>query len=92
MVQFPQRHEVELEGIEPSSKQGHPVLSTRLSQTEVFECWQDLGHRPTPYPLKFHRTREAANGYPQFSCTTEPESFGAKEPLSDVPSQHLVPR
>ena len=31
------RNEVELEGIEPSSKQGRPVLSTRLFQTS-FSC------------------------------------------------------
>ncbi len=43
---------VELEGIEPSSKQGHPALSTRLSQPKVFERWLDLGHLPAPYPLK----------------------------------------
>ena len=83
---------VELEGIEPSSKQGHPVLSTRLSQTSIFEHLLDLGHRQVPYPLNLHRTCEATYGYPQFCCTTEPERFGAMEPLSDVPSQHLVPR
>ena len=42
---------VELEGIEPSSKQGRPVLSTRLSQPSVFERKQDLGHQSAPYPL-----------------------------------------
>ena len=31
------RNEVELEGIEPSSKQGRPVLSTRLFQPS-FSC------------------------------------------------------
>ena len=46
------RNVVELEGIEPSSKQGHPALSTRLSQTAVFEHRLDLGHLPVPYPLK----------------------------------------
>ena len=68
---------VELEGIEPSSKQGNPVLSTRLSQPLVFECRQDLGHQPTPYPLKFHRQREAAGDYPPICCTTMPERLGA---------------
>ena len=68
---------VELEGIEPSSKQGHPMLSTRLFQTWVFEHGQDLDHQPMPYPLKSHRACEAAHGYPQFSCTTLPERFGA---------------
>ncbi len=35
--QMPLLFLVELEGIEPSSKQGRPVLSTRLSQT-WFSC------------------------------------------------------
>ena len=39
---------VELEGIEPSSKQGNHTLSTRLFQTLVFECRQDLDHQSTP--------------------------------------------
>ena len=39
---------VELEGVEPSSKQGNHTLSTRLFQTSVFECRQDLDHQSTP--------------------------------------------
>ena len=39
---------VELEGVEPSSKQGNHTLSTRLFQTSVFECQQDLDHQLTP--------------------------------------------
>ena len=39
---------VELEGIEPSSKQGSPVLSTRLFQPLVFEQQQDLDHQLLP--------------------------------------------
>ena len=40
--------EVELEGVEPSSKQGNHTLSTRLFQTSVFECRQDLDHQSAP--------------------------------------------
>jgi len=29
------------------------MLSTCLFQPSVFECWQDLNHQPTPYPLNF---------------------------------------
>ena len=39
---------VELEGVEPSSKQGNHTLSTRLFQTSVFERRQDLDHQSTP--------------------------------------------
>ncbi len=50
---------VELAGIEPASKQGHPTLSTRLFQSWVFEHKQDLDHRPVPYPLRCHLMCEA---------------------------------
>ncbi len=39
---------VELEGVEPSSKQGNHTLSTRLFQPSVFERQQDLDHQLTP--------------------------------------------
>ncbi len=39
---------VELEGVEPSSKQGNHTLSTRLFQPSVFEHQQDLDHQLTP--------------------------------------------
>jgi len=68
---------VELEGIEPSSKQGNHTLSTRLSRPSIFERKQDPGHPLAPYPLKVHRQREAIDDYPRFSCTTGPECFGA---------------
>ena len=42
------RNEVELEGVEPSSKQGNHTLSTRLFQTLVFEQQQDLDHQLMP--------------------------------------------
>ena len=60
---------VELEGIEPSSKQGSPMLSTCLFQTSVFVPRQDLDHPPRPYPLKLHLRREAAADYSRF-CRT----------------------
>ena len=68
---------VELEGIEPSSKQGNHMLSTRLSRPSVFEQKQDPGHPLLPYPLKFHPACEAIRNYPRFSCTTVSECFGA---------------
>ena len=39
---------VELEGVEPSSKQGNHTLSTRLFQPLVFEQQQDLDHQLMP--------------------------------------------
>ena len=81
---------VELEGIEPSSKQGRPVLSTRLSQPSVFECRQDLGHQPAPYPLNLIRNARPSRTISDFAV---PLNQGASEqqPLSDIPSRHLVP-
>ena len=46
---------VELEGVEPSSKQGNHTLSTRLFQPLVFVLQQDLDHQLQPYPLNFIR-------------------------------------
>ena len=40
--------EVELEGIEPSSKQGHPMLSTRLFRTSIVGKRQDPDHQSQP--------------------------------------------
>jgi len=76
---------VELEGIEPSSKQGRPVLSTRLSRTFVFGWRQDPGHRHSPYLLRFHLRRGAATGYPRYCCATWSGGFGAT-----APEWHLV--
>ena len=53
---------MELEGVEPSSKQGNNMLSTRLVIGKVFERRQDRDHQPAPYPLKCHRCIEAYNG------------------------------
>ena len=54
--------EVELEGVEPSSKQGNHTLSTRLVIGRVFEHKQDRDHQLMPYPLKCRRCIEACNG------------------------------
>ena len=53
---------VELEGVEPSSKQGNHMLSTRLVIGRVFERRQDRDHQPAPYPLKCRHCIEACNG------------------------------
>ena len=53
---------VELEGVEPSSKQGNHMLSTRLVIGGVFERRQDRDRQPAPYPLKCRHCIEACNG------------------------------
>ena len=55
-------YEVELEGVEPSSKQGNNMLSTRLVIGGVFEHRQDRDRQPAPYPLKCRHCIEACNG------------------------------
>ena len=77
---------VELEGIEPSSKQGNHTLSTRLFRPSVFELRQDPDHQPQPYPLKFHRAHEAVHGYFRFNRTALSERFG-----TTASGQCLVP-
>ena len=61
--------EVELEGIEPSSKQGDHKLSTCLVQFWFSWCdltWTIESH---PYPLKFRSGHEAAKSYSRI-CRT----------------------
>ena len=53
---------VELEGVEPSSKQGNHMLSTRLVIGKVFVHRQDRDRQPAPYPLECRRCIEACNG------------------------------
>ena len=53
---------VELEGVEPSSKQGNNMLSTRLVIGGIFERRQDRDRQPAPYPLKCRQCIEACNG------------------------------
>ena len=67
---------VELEGFEPSSKQGNHMLSTRLFRPSVFVLPQDPDHQRQPYPLNFHRVRGAARGYSRFNRTALSERFG----------------
>ena len=58
---------VEMEGIEPSSKQGSHTLSTCLFLPSVFVMQQDQDHQLHPYPLKFHQQSEASAGYPRLA-------------------------
>ena len=67
---------MELEGVEPSSKQGNHTLSTCLFQPSVFVLRQDPDHQSQPYPLKFHHTAGARHDYFRFNCTAWPKSFG----------------
>ena len=53
---------VELEGVEPSSKQENHMLSTRLVIGEIFERRQDRDRQPAPYPLRCCHCIEACNG------------------------------
>ena len=54
---------VEMEGIEPSSKQGSHTPSTCLFLPSVFVMQQDQDHQLHPYPLKFHWQHEATVNY-----------------------------
>ena len=54
---------VEMEGIEPSSKQGSHTLSTCLFLPSFFVMQQDQDHQLHPYPQKFHLWFEAAINY-----------------------------
>ena len=67
---------VELEGFEPSSKQGNHTLSTCLFRTSFFELRQDPDHQPQPYPLKLHRAGEAQRDYFRVNRTALPKSLG----------------
>lgn len=67
---------VELEGVEPSSKQGNHTLSTCLFRTSFFELRQDPDHQLQPYPLKLHPPGRAQTDYFRFYRTALPKSFG----------------
>ena len=69
---------VELEGVEPSSKQGNHTLSTRLFRTSVFVLRQDPDHQPQPYPLRFRRRGGARADYSRFNRTAGSECFGTR--------------
>lgn len=70
---------VELEGIEPSSKQGSNKLSTCLSPTSIFEPRQDRSHQSSPYPLKNSPT--VRGHLPAISDFTAPPNRDASEKL-----------
>ena len=81
---------VELEGVEPSSKQGNHTLSTCLFQTAVFVRQQDLDHQLTPYPQKNSPSaRGCLRLFPIYlhRCTNRIRNHIL---LSDVSSHHLV--
>ena len=82
--------DVELEGVEPSSKQGNHTLSTCLFQPLVFVRRQDLDHQPSPYPLKLHLPHEATADYSRFFLHRLTNPIRNNIQLSDVSSHHLV--
>ena len=71
---------VEPEGIEPSSKQGSPELSTRLSQPEFSCIGKTWATNLCLIPYGFHPPCGAATDYLRFSCATLPGRFGARAP------------
>ena len=66
----------EMEGIEPSSKQGSHTLSTCLFLPSVFVTQQDQDHQLHPYPLKLHQQGEAPAGYSRFYSTADQNASG----------------
>ena len=67
---------VEMEGLEPSSKQGSHTLSTCLFLPSVFVAQQDQDHQLHPYPLRFHRRHEAPADYSRFYSTAGRNASG----------------
>ncbi len=66
------RQEVELEGVEPSSKQGNHTLSTRLFWTS-FSCCNKTQTTNYSLSLKNFITRpRLSDDYFRFSCAAEP--------------------
>ncbi len=61
---------VELEGVEPSSKQGTNTLSTCLSPPSVFVSGQDRSHQLRPYLLKLHQRIAACTDYSVYFCAS----------------------
>lgn len=80
---------VELEGVEPSSKQGNHMPSTCLSQPSIFEYKQDLSHQLIPYPLNFIQSARQPWTIPDISAPLN-QIASEKQHLSDVSFQHLV--
>ena len=67
---------VDLEGVEPSSKQGSHMLSTCLSLPSVFVHKQDQSHN-------FISVAERDQNYFRICCTAKPNA-SEQELLSDV--------
>ena len=80
---------VELEGVEPSSKQGNHTLSTRLFQPSVFEHQQDLDHQLMPQLLNFIPASEPTETISDLTCAAE-SSDSEQHPWSDVSFLYLV--
>ena len=70
------RNVVEMEGIEPSSKQGSHTPSTCLFLPLIFVMQQDQDHQLHPYPLKFHWQHEAAVNYSRIYSTADQNASG----------------
>jgi len=83
---------VELEGVEPSSKQGNHTLSTCLFRTSVFVQQQDPDHPLLPYPLNASSARQGfRQTIPDFTAPLD-QRASEQQLLSDVSSLHLVER
>ena len=81
---------VEMEGIEPSSKQGSHTLSTCLFQPSVFVQQQDLDHQLLPYPLRISsEPRGQLELFPIFLHRGS-ERFGTDSFQGDVSSLRLA--
>ena len=64
---------VELEGFEPSSKQGNHMLSTCLFRPSVFVLRQDPDHQSQPYPLNFTNCAGPQPAISDFPAPLDPQ-------------------
>ena len=55
---------------------GKPYAFYTLILALIFVLWQDPGHQPQPYPLRFHLQCEAIASYSRYCCAAESESLG----------------
>ena len=69
---------VDQEGVEPSSKRGNRMLSTRLSPTSFSCCGKTGATNRNLILCEFRSTCEARPNYLRFCCTTMSRSFGAR--------------
>ena len=81
---------VELEGVEPSSKQGNHTLSTCLSWPSLSDCDKTQAHQSQSYPLKLHPPVEAPKRL--FPIYLHRYTFLIRNNIqkSDVSFSHLV--